>query len=77
MESMTNEDDRAYRRIEPVSKVIDALTDHVLQIAVDFGADRLVQGSGPDLLIESMENNVISFKVAGSRAVPKIAGVLT
>ena len=53
VESRTNEDDRAYRRIELVGEGVDALTDHAPKIAEDFSTDRLVPGEGLNLLVET------------------------
>ena len=57
-----DEDERADRRIELVSKDIDALTDDASKIAMDLGADRVLPVEGLTLLIETMANHLIPFK---------------
>ena len=57
-----DEDERADRRIELVSKDIDALTDDTLKISLDFGADRLLLVEGLNQLVETMANHLIPFQ---------------
>ena len=79
---MTNGDDRAHRRIDPVSNVTDVSTDGDTNVAMDIGPNRLVPDNGPDPLIETMDNHVSSFKDDETREVfhagtNKTSGVLT
>ena len=62
MEQIEDEQMRYTKLVELASKVVDALCDEALKIAIDIGVDDIAAVGGINTLVTAIEDHVSQFK---------------